>query len=213
MFFEGIKNAESSGDWSTYEYNRRRKNIGHKEKNMAEPKAAVKAKLFCGILTKYTEVLEEIETELSRLFGEIDTRSELMRFDKTDYYTESMGAPIMREFVSFVPLVEQDELSRIKLQTNEIEKRFFQNKRFDVIRPVNLDPGILTSSRLVLASCKDYSHRIYLGNGVYAEVTLIYRKGEFTPLEWTYPDYRSEEYRNYFKKVREIYTAQLRLLK
>ncbi|MCX7702856.1 MAG: DUF4416 family protein [Planctomycetota bacterium] len=178
---------------------------------MAEARSAVKAKLFCGILTKYADLLEEIKEKLTNLFGEIDTESSLMKFEQTDYYTESMGKPLLRKFFSFAPLIAQESLREIKLKTNALEKRFAEDKRFDVTRPVNLDPGILTASRLVLASCKDYSHRIYLGEGVYAEVTLIYRKGEFAPLEWTYPDYRSAEYREYFSKVRSIYLSQLHL--
>lgn len=180
---------------------------------MAEPREAEKAKLFCGILTRYELLFEEAEAELTHLFGRIETRSEIMPFNVTDYYSETMGSPLLRRFVSFSHLIEQERLWEIKLKTNAVEKRFAEEGGFEVARPINIDPGYITPSRLVLASCKDYAHRIYLRNGVYAEVTLLYRKGEFLPLEWTYPDYRSRRYTDYFKHLRSLYLQQLRRLK
>lgn len=177
---------------------------------MAEPQAAKEAKLFCGILTKYRTLLDEVAEELVRLFGEVETRSETMPFDVTDYYAESMGSPLLRQFVSFKNLIGQERLREIKLTTNRLERRVAESGRFDVLRPVNIDPGYMTPSRLVLASCKDFSHRIYLGDGVYAEVTLLYRKGDFCSLDWTYPDYRSRRYMDYFRHLRTVYLEQLR---
>ena len=71
------------------------------------------------------------------------------------------------------------------------------------MRPLNLDPGYITPAKLVLASTKDHAHRIYLRDGIYAEVTLSFRGRKWQPLEWTYPDYRRDDYQRFFTECRE----------
>jgi len=163
-------------------------------------------KLIAGFIYKDEGSLERTQGILCRYFGSIDHQSRPIDFSSTGYYPREMGAGLKKRFVSFSRLIRQDSLARIKILTNKIEKRLSCKG----CRTVNIDPGYLTSAKLVLASTKDYSHRIYLEKGIFAEITLSFRGKSFLPLDWTYPDYRTAEYIEVFNKIREIYTQQLR---
>ncbi|MEF8725866.1 MAG: DUF4416 family protein [Candidatus Bipolaricaulota bacterium] len=178
---------------------------------MGKPEEPDPVKLFTGLLTGQIENLGKVEEELEENFGPIDEKSPLIPFNYTDYYRSEMGKGLMRKFVSFRNLVSPETLPGIKLKTNEIEQDFSDSGEFNVPRPVNIDPGYVGLSKLVLATTKNYSHRIYLGKGIYAEVTLQYKDGSFQHQPWTYPDYRSNEYIAYFDKLREKYKQQLKL--
>ena len=130
-------------------------------------------KLFVGILSSDKTLLEDVEILLVKRFGEVDMKSEIFPFNFTDYYKKDMGTNISRQFLSFKELINPEDLSAIKIWTNELEAKIKHNGSFDVIRPINLDPGYLTHCNLILASTKDYYHRIHLQNGIYAEVTLF----------------------------------------
>jgi hypothetical protein len=122
-----------------------------------------------------------------------------------------MGLELHKQLLSFERFVEKSELARLKIQTNEIEEQFAERKGDIIHRRMNLDPGIVTDSKLVLASTKNFSHRIYIGDGIFAEVTLRYlRKRGFEPLEWTYPDYRTDLVRDFLETVRQRYMEQVR---
>lgn len=178
---------------------------------MAEPQEPEKAKFFCGVLCASVELLPEVKAHLEKAFGPVDSESETMLFDSTNYYEDEMGKHLVRKFYAFETLVEQDSLAGAKLATNALEKKFAG--KMDVKRPVNLDPGLLLASKIILASCKDFSHRIYLGSGVYAEITLQYssgRKGAWQTLPWTFPDYRKKEYHDFFTVLRQRYMEQVR---
>lgn len=163
-------------------------------------------KLVTGILISRLEYREDLLTAIEAEFGPPDYISELLDFSFTRYYDKEMGSPIMRFFVSFKQLVEPDRLAAIKLITVKIERSFAEKEN----RKVNLDPGILSLSRFILASTKDSSHRIPLNSGIYGEITLMYEKNEFRPVEWTYPDYQSEKYRLILKQIRALYMKQLK---
>ena len=134
-------------------------------------------------------------------FGEMDFLSRELDFNYTDYYYPEFGRPLKRLFVSFKQLRSEDKLSGIKLYTNKLEKRFLQKQR----RRINIDPGLLNSGKVILVTTKNYSHRIYLGGGVFAEVTLFYKDGTYRPWAWAYPDYQSKEYIDIFNTIRKIY--------
>jgi hypothetical protein len=140
-----------------------------------------------------------------RRFGPLDYTSVDLPFTYTHYYDEEMGTPITRFFISFKRLVDPVRLALIKVETNQLESRFSEAGR----RKVNLDPGLLNLSRFVLASSKDGSHRIPLCDGVFAEVNLVYEKGGYRPLEWTYPDYRSEVTLQILGDIRKLHKAEL----
>ncbi|HOK40243.1 MAG TPA: DUF4416 family protein, partial [bacterium] len=77
-------------------------------------------------------------------------------------------------------------------------------------RQVNIDPGYINLAKLVLVSTKDYSHRIYLSNGIYAEATLFFRHNQFETFPYTYPDYATDEVRNILKEIRKLFKSQLK---
>lgn len=129
--------------------------------------------------------------------------SDLLNFEFTEYYRSSMGFPLYRRFLFYPPGFSQDQLPGIKIRTNELEEEATRVLDLGVERPINLDPGYLTLSKLVLASTKDHSHRIYLGRGIFGEVTLFFRKGTFQAWPWTYPDYASKGYIDLFNRARE----------
>jgi len=162
------------------------------------------AKLVCAVLLRDTLLLEKLTARLRREFGEIDFQSEPLAFDFTEYYRNEMGSGLLRVFFSFATLMDPARLSDAKLATNHIEEEFSA----DGARQVNVDPGLLFESRFVLATTKDYSHRIPLQNGIYAEVTLLYTQKQFRPLPWTYPDYRSSEYHRILSRIRALFRAE-----
>jgi len=144
---------------------------------------------------------------LDETFGTVDFISETVPFVSSDYYAPEMGEGLLRRWVSHLDLVEPDHLAGIKLTTNALERDLAAE---DGRRRVNLDPGILSKERLVLATGKNAPHRIYLSGGVYADLTLVYEKGEFKAQPWTYPDYAASPLPEMLKLVRKKYLGQLK---
>jgi hypothetical protein len=164
------------------------------------------AKLFMSVLASSEKVLEEAKHSVECRYGLIDVQSTVFPFVYTTYYNEEMGEGILRQFFSFHKLFDPGELREIKRSTIGIESEMaVQGKR-----KANLDPGYLNLSTVVLATTKDASYRVYLGERIYAEPTLSFRKGEFRPFEWTYSDYRAEESLRFFGQMRRILREQLR---
>lgn len=159
-------------------------------------------KLIIGFIYKDEAVFIKARNKLARKFGKIDFESARIDFNYTDYYEAEMGAGLKRRFVSFHKLIPMQDLYRIKLYTNRLEEKLSISKS----RQINLDPGYLDSAKLVLASTKDYAHRIFLRKGIFAEVTLSFRDNSFSSNDWTYPDYRSKEYIDIFNQIRKLYT-------
>jgi hypothetical protein len=162
-------------------------------------------KLVIGILCSHPECVREIEKPLTEQFGPLDYRSEAIPFTFTDYYEQEMGADLIRLFVSFEQLVAPDQLSAFKLRTNLLEKEFLKTGK----RKVNLDPGLLSLGKLILASTKDNAQRIPLADGIFGEITLIYRRKGYIALPWTYRDYQSEAYQRILLQIRSRYKQQL----
>ena len=139
-------------------------------------------------------------------YGAVDMASSWLPFNFTIYYNNEMGAPLFRRLVAFKQLIHQISLADIKLFTNDLEHEHSINGK----RLVNIDPGYLLQERFVLATGKNFSHRIHIGKGIYADLTLMYTKGEFEPLPWTYPDYASENILTFLNQVRDKYGVDLR---
>ena len=163
-------------------------------------------KLIVGFIYKDRSTLEKTESILKRHYGSLDFQSKILPFTHTDYYKVEFGPGLKRKFISFKSLIFPQKLAAIKVFTNSIEKKFSINSR----RLINIDPGYIDLPKLVLASAKDFSHRIYIGQGIHAEVTLSYQGKAFKCHEWTFPDYRTPEYIEIFTKIREIYFKQVR---
>ena len=170
-----------------------------------EPKPA---KLVTSIFMHDKNIFQEVAQGLSESFGSVDMVSRWLPFNETDYYTAEMGSPLFRRLMAFGRLIEQQALADIKLFTNELESRFSK----EGTRLVNIDPGYLLAERFILATGKNYTHRIYLTAGIYADLTLIYNKGRFRPLDWTYPDYAGEAITSFLGTVRDRYLHQMKQL-
>jgi hypothetical protein len=164
-------------------------------------------KLFVGIITSLPELIATVEDRLAEACGPIDVRSEVFPFDATHYYDREMGHPLRRRFVGFRSLIAPGEIAALKIRTNELEAALARD-RTAVARPANLDPGYLEESKIVLASTKNYYHRIYVSDGIYAEVTLYWRDKSWHSLPWTFPDYRGGRYDGFFTELRRIYRSQ-----
>jgi hypothetical protein len=178
---------------------------------MWQTKQPKPVKLIVGILAADAESLQKAIEAVTEEFGQADLASDAWPFDKTDYYKEQTGERILRQFVSIEKLIDPGELAAIKHKTNRLEQELAEYLKREVPRPVNLDPGLIEPSKLVLATTKNYSHRIYIGNEMYAEVTLIFDKGVWSPLPYTYPDYKQKCYWDFFEKVRRKLLEQLKL--
>lgn len=139
---------------------------------------------------------------MEREFGPVILESPHYPFTHTKYYEAEMGTGLEKFFWAFEGFFPQENLVETKLFTNALEEELAQEKGGILKRRVNLDPGYVTEAQLVLATTKGYSHRIYLRDGIYAEVTLIYHKGGFRPLDWTYPDYRMPVVLRFMEEVR-----------
>lgn len=153
-----------------------------------------------GIIINDVNLISEIEHILQPDFGRIVLKSSATPFNYTDYYENEMGKNLNRLWIVTNNFVSLDKIAEIKHYARKIEDKF-RNEQNN--RKINLDPGFLTLSNFVLVTTKNYGHRIYLKNGIYAEVTLIFRNKSFQALEWTYPDYR--EAISFFNEVREYY--------
>lgn len=148
------------------------------------------------------DIFEDLTDEI----GNVIMKSDRIPFVHTTYYNEEMGDGLVRQWYAFDKLVVPDVLVRLKNKTNKIEKRYCSENGG---RNVNIDPGLLSLSNLILASTKGYAHRIYLDKGIYAEVTLIYRDNKFNPLRWTYPDYREGTALDFFTRARAVLKEKL----
>lgn len=166
-------------------------------------------KLFCALLVAPALPLDEIETVLAETYGTIGLRSTPTPFTQTTYYEREMGPNLTRRYVAFDPLISIATLAAVKHTTNRLEARWSTPHGQ---RRVNIDPGYLDLAKVVLASTKDHSHRLYIGDGIFAEVTLRYRQHAFQPWEWTYPDYRVPTTLAFFNQLRDVYKCQLRAL-
>jgi hypothetical protein len=179
---------------------------------MWELKEPRPVKLIAGILACDERCMAAARSCLESALGSIDLASDIWPFDQTSYYADEIGPRILRQFVCFAKLIDPGELADIKHRTNAIERELGKSLVLPVPRPVNLDPGIIEPSKLVLATTKNYSHRIYIGKQMYAEVTLVFDKGVWRPLPYTYPDYRSPRYFDFFARVRGRLLEQLRAM-
>jgi len=166
----------------------------------------VPAKLILPMLANDSALFTLASERLCCIYGPVYYISNIVPFTHTTYYAPEFGTCLMRQFVSFVNLVDPGSLAEIKERTDALEMDFAVAGK----RRINLDPGYLTLAKFVLATTKDQSHRIYLGKGIYAEVTCNYRRGAWQVNPWTYPDYQSPEYLKILADIRLILLHQLR---
>ncbi|TFG95397.1 MAG: DUF4416 family protein [Calditrichales bacterium] len=163
-------------------------------------------KLLAGITYHPSIPVDRIIHLLEQHLSKIETISPQYDFSRfTDYYQAEMGAELVKQFVVFTDLIQPDQLAEIKIKTNLLEESF----RDEAKRRVNIDPGYICPAKLILATTKNYSHRIYLTKGIFGDVHLQYRGGKFQSQPWTYPDYKDSENIDFFIKIRTKYLEQL----
>jgi hypothetical protein len=169
---------------------------------MAKIKPPEPSLLFIGILYVDHEILLHSKKSIESDFGPVLFESPSLPWDYSSYYKEELGSPIFRQFVFFNNLIDPGSLADIKLTTMERENELILEGK----RRVNLDPGYLMLSRIVLASAKNYAHRIYLGKGIYGDVTLLYseKEGTFKPHLFTYRDYQEKSCIDMFLNARKM---------
>lgn len=173
---------------------------------MSQPQNPKPAKLVISLLLNSKSLLPEVIDDLEQAFGSVDLDGPWMNFEYTEYYAPEMGKPLFRRMLVFRQLIAQLDLARIKLSTNKIELKYAIEGR----RRVNIDPGYLLHERFVLATGKNYSHRIYIGHGIYADLTLIFQQGAYQALPWTYPDYAAPEMGGFLMQARRKYNADIK---
>lgn len=173
---------------------------------MGRAKKHTPVKLIIGFIFKEGKILKKAKSLLEKRFGKIDFESSEMPFIHTDYYEREFGKHLLKKFISFGKLISSADLAKIKTFTNSLEKKL----SLKGMRLINIDPGYLSLSKIILATTKDYKHRIYLKDGIYAEVTLFYQNKIFQPWGWTYPDYKTAEYSAIFKQIRDIYAREIK---
>ena len=176
---------------------------------MSKPADAEPVKLIFSIFAPAEKIINDAVAKLTALYGRPDFISAWVPFEYTDYYQREMGSGLGRRFLSMEELVRPEALPDIKLAANDLENESMQEGR----RTVNIDPGYLSAAHLILATGKGYTHRPYLRDGIYADLTLIYQEKKFSSLPWTYPDYADAEQLAMFATIRARYLLQLKMLK
>jgi hypothetical protein len=177
---------------------------------MGIPRQPKPAKYFVALLSSGLEPLTRVENDLVSVLGAIDSRSETLPWAVSSFYEKEMGRRLLRRFVSFEPLWSPEKLAEVKLSTQQVEEKNRGTGMQPSGRRVNLDPGYIEAGKLVLASTKNASQRIYLRSGIYAEATLLYYEGGFHGCSYTYPDYLWPETLAFLTRLRAIYLRQLR---
>lgn len=177
---------------------------------MGQPTAPSPVLPILAAFSRYEEALAWAHDRAIQAWGASARQSPPFPFDQTDYYQATMGPGLRKVFWSFEQLIDPGTLVDLKLQTNQWEEEYASLAHHPEPRPLNLDPGYITLGKLVLASTKDFTHRIYLGRGIFAEVTLYYRHHRWQHHEWTFADYRREDYQAFFSLCRDDLHKRIR---
>ncbi len=171
--------------------------------------------LMMAIFSRHETALDWSRTRGAEAWGPLALASDVFAFDETPYYEKTMGPALKKQLLAFEPLVDPGQLAALKHTTNQWEAEYADKHGREhgssEPRPLNLDPGYLSEAKLVLATTKDRDHRIYLGDGIFAEVTLHYHAGQWRSRAWTYPDYQRPDYHAFFSECRTHLRARLRM--
>ena len=176
---------------------------------MAHPHLPAPSLLFAAVFSRHETALDWAERQLSEAWGQVQLRSPRFDHSETKYYEAEMGPGLLKQFLVFRGWFDPQKLPACKLQSNALEVELAEGGTFAERRPVNIDPGYLTLTKLVLASAKDRAHRLYLADGIYAEQCLYFLDGAWQPRPWTYPDYCREDFRAFFVEARELLKSSM----
>lgn len=176
---------------------------------MAQPKAAPKTIQLVAIFSRHESVLDWAMEKIATQWGKIALASPRFDHSETDYYVAEMGTGLIKQFLLVDGWYDPALLPKSKLQSNAWEAELTQSSDYAESRPLNIDPGYITLAKLVLASCKDRAHRIYLSDGIYAEECLYYLDHRWQERPWTYPDYRRADFQAFFVQARELLKTRM----
>jgi hypothetical protein len=174
---------------------------------VATPRPAADALLVVAAFSRHPDALEWARRRLEAEHGPVALASEPFLFDQTAYYEKSMGAGLSKVLWAFRDLIDPARLPDLKLATNALEQELAAQHQYPEARPINLDPGYLVAGKFLLATTKDQAHRVYLRDGIFAEVTLQFQSGSFRPWPWTYADYRLDQVVAFLNAARAFYRA------
>jgi hypothetical protein len=176
---------------------------------MGTPRHPPRELLIVAAFSRHADALAWAQARLAEMFGPIALESEPYPFDQTRYYEPAMGPGLRKQLHAFRELIPPGTLAEIKLRTNALEAELAAAGRYPEPRPLNLDPGLLSLGKFILATTKDQAHRVYLRDGIFAEVTLRFHAGAFVPWPWTYADYRLPAVLDFLRRARAYYREQL----
>lgn len=165
-----------------------------------------RVKLFCGFIYHDAGLYDEVRRRMESIYSPVDTESPVFDFDKTDYYDREMGTPLYKRFIAFEELIDPMRLPEIKLLTNDIEIEMAVEGN----RRINLDPGYLSDANVILATTKNHYHRVPLSKGIYAHIEYVLKRKKPVPMEWTYPDFQTAQYMEFFEKLYQLYRMQIK---
>ena len=179
---------------------------------MADVRVPAPVMLVAAVFSRHADALSWARGRLEESYGPVEQISPAFVFDQTDYYAPAMGGDLRKQFFSFRDLVDPGRLAEIKLHANALERELAHSGRYPETRPINIDPGCLSLGKFLLATTKDKAHRIYLRDGIFAEVTLRFQAqdGAFEPWPWTYADYREPGVLAFLRDARALYHDRLR---
>ncbi len=177
---------------------------------MAEARTPVPVLLVAAVFSRHIDLLSSARAQLEQVYGRVEKVSPAFVFDQTDYYADEMGCGLRKQFLAFHDLISPERLADIKLRTNVLERETAQSGCYPETRPVNIDPGYIQLGKFLLATTKDQGHRIYLRDGIFAEVTLHFQAGAYEPWPWTYADYRQPGVLAFLQEARAYYHDRLR---
>ena len=177
---------------------------------MGQPTIHSNALLLLAVFSRYEKAVEWAKHRAEAEWGPIELESPAFEFSETEYYNATMGPGLKKYFFTFIRPFDPADLVDVKLLTNKWEDEYASLGIHTQPRPLNLDPGYITLGKLILASTKDFAHRIYLNRGIYAEVTLYYKHHHWQHHDCTFADYRREDYQQFFSLCRERLHRRLR---
>jgi Domain of unknown function (DUF4416) len=177
---------------------------------MGQTRPTLPVALIVAVFSRHDPVFAWARQQLETAYGPVGLSSPPFVFNQTAYYQGTMGPDLHKQFLVFEDLVAPDCLPDVKARTNRLEAELAAGGLYPEERPLNLDPGILSLGKFQLATTKDQAHRIYLRNGIFAEVTLRFQAGAWEPWPWTYADYREDHVRNFLLQARDYYRERLR---
>lgn len=166
--------------------------------------------LIVAVTSRYDDALEWTNRQTTSQWGKLLAASPVFDFTETGFYTESMGTELKKQFLAFDGLIDPGEIAPTKHLSNDWEKSYAAENDHPEIRPLNIDPGYISEAKLVLVTTKDRDHRIYLQQGIFAEVTLYFRSKHWMSSRWTYPDYQRTDFQEFFTECRTVLRERIR---